>query len=214
MNLALPLMPDVIRKTGVVTTKKSPDILLAINLISEDGRYDQLYLSNYAFLKVRDEVARLGEVGDVTIFGERDYSMRIWIDPDRLVSRNLTAGDVADAVREQNAAVALGQNGHSPALRGLEYQIPLTTVGRLVEADDFASIKVNATPEGGLVRLKDVARVELGAKNMASTPASMGCRRRRWESFNSPMPMRSTPRTVSAPRSRSWRRIFLRGSAM
>ena len=166
VNLALPLLPDVIRKTGVTTKKKSPDILLFINLISPDGRYDQLYMSNYALMQVRDELARLPGIGDVLLFGQRDYSMRVWVDPEKLASRNLTAGDVANALREQNAPVALGQVGQSPAPRGQEYQVPLTTLGRLVEPEQFENVILKTMPDGRLTRLKDVSRVELGAKNI------------------------------------------------
>jgi multidrug efflux pump len=166
VNLALPLLPDVIRKTGVITRKRSPDILLFINFVSPDGRYDQLYMSNYALMQVRDELARLAGVGDVLLFGQRDYSMRVWVDPDKLASRNLTAGDVANALREQNAPVALGQVGQSPAPRGQDYQVPLCTLGRLAEPEQFAGIVLKTTPDGRMTRLKDVARVELAAKSV------------------------------------------------
>ncbi|HZZ82666.1 MAG TPA: multidrug efflux RND transporter permease subunit [Gemmataceae bacterium] len=166
VNLALPLLPNVIKRTGVITKKKSPDILLAISLVSKDGRYDQLYLSNYAYLRVRDEITRIEGVGDVFIFGERDYSMRIWVDPDKLASRDLSASDVANAVREQNVAVALGQIGQPPALTGQQLQIPLTTIGRLEYAEQFGDIVLKTGSDGRVVRIKDVARVELGAKNI------------------------------------------------
>jgi multidrug efflux pump len=166
VNLALPQLPEVIRKTGLTTKKRSPNILLAISLISPDGRYDQLYLSNYALMQVRDELARLPGVGDVMLFGQRDYSMRVWVDADRMASRGLTAGDVAAALREQNAAVALGQLGQPPAPPGLEYQLPLSTLGRLSTPEQFERIVLKRTRDGRMTLLRDVARVELGAKNI------------------------------------------------
>jgi multidrug efflux pump len=169
VNLALPQLPEVIRRSGLTTRKRTPDILLAAGFYSKDNRYDQLYLSNYALMRVREELARIPGVGDVTMVGQRDYSMRIWVDPDKLASRNLTATDVADAVREQNAAVALGQLGQPPARPGQTGQIPLSVQGRLPDAEAFANIIVKTAPGGKVVRLKDVARVELGPKNQDLT---------------------------------------------
>src|SRR5207302_10142306 len=111
INLALPLLPDVVKQAGVTTRKRNPDILMVIGLYSPNGRYDQLYLSNYATIKLKDELARVDGVGDVGQFGQQDYSMRIWIDPERLAALNLTASDVANAVREQNRQVAAGHFG-------------------------------------------------------------------------------------------------------
>jgi multidrug efflux pump len=166
VNLALPMLPDVIRQTGVTTRKRSPDILMVINLISPDGRYDQLYLSNYALMQVRDEMARLPGVSDCTLFGQRDYSMRIWVDPDKLAARDLTAGDVANALREQNAPVALGQLGQRPASPGQEHQIPLSTLGRLKTPEQFGNVVLRTTPGGRKIFIKDVAQVEMAAKNI------------------------------------------------
>src|SRR5262249_43736900 len=163
--LALPNLPDVIKQTGVNVKKKSPDILMAIALNSPSGRYDQLFLSNYAMLRVRDELARLPGVSDVNMLGQRDYSMRVWVDPDKLAARSMTAGDVVAAIRAQNAQVATGQIGQPPAPRGQPIQVPLATLGRLKDVEQFANIVVKSTPEGRVVRLKDVARVQLGAKN-------------------------------------------------
>ena len=163
--LAVPLLPDVIKATGVTTKKRSPDILLAIGIYSPDGRYDQLYLSNYAYMQIRDEIARLPGVSDVTMFGQRDYSMRIWLDPDKLALRNMTAGDVVLALREQNLQVAAGQIGQSPTVPGQQTQVTLSTLGRLVDAEQFEKIIVKTTRDGRMVRIRDVGRVELGAKN-------------------------------------------------
>ena len=165
VSLATPLLPDVIKQTGVLTKKRSPDILLVIALNSSSPLYDQLYLSNYGFMHVKDELSRLPGVSDVTMLGQRDYSMRIWVDPDKLSMHNMTADDVVAAVREQNMPVATGQIGQPPAPRGQKLQMTLSTLGRLQEVEDFENIIVRATADGRLTRLKDVARVELGAKN-------------------------------------------------
>ncbi|MBV9124921.1 MAG: efflux RND transporter permease subunit, partial [Planctomycetes bacterium] len=169
VNLALPKLPDVIKQTGVTTRKRSPDILLAVGFYSPDNRYDQLYLSNFAYMQVRDELVRVPGVSDVTMVGERDYSIRIWLDPDQLASRNMTAGDVVAAIRDQNAAVAAGRLGQPPTHSGQEIDITLDTLGRLKNVDQFQNIILKATPDGRVVRLKDVARVELGAKNQDLT---------------------------------------------
>ena len=162
---ALPTLPDVVKQIGVTTQKRSPDLMMIINLICTNGRYDQLYLGNYALMQVRDEIARLDGVGDVFIFGQRDYSMRIWLDPDRLIARDMTAGDVVEALREQNVQVAAGQLGEPPAEKNVDFQYTLTALGRLTEPDEFANIIVKTGADGQIVRLSDVARVEMGAKN-------------------------------------------------
>jgi multidrug efflux pump len=163
--LAIPNLPDVIKATGVTTKKQAPDILLAIGIYSPDGRYDQLYLSNYATIQIQPVLARLPGISDVRMFGQRDYSMRIWLDPDKLAARKMTAGDVIVALREQNLQVAAGQVGQSPTVAGQQTQITLTTLGRLAEIKDFENVIIKSTPEGRYVRVRDVGRVELGAKN-------------------------------------------------
>src|SRR5437588_343775 len=169
--IAEPTLPDVVRAIGVTTKKRSPDVLLGINLYSEDnpetGRpyYDQLYLSNYATIQVKDAVARVEGVGDVIILGQRDYSMRVWLDPDKLQSRNLTVNDVIRVLREQNVQVAAGQIGQPPVPRGQDFQYTLSTLGRLVEAEQFADIILQTGTDGEVTYLKDVARTELGARN-------------------------------------------------
>ena len=115
VNLALPTLPDVVKQTGVTTKKKSPNIMLVVNLSSPTGQYDQLYLSNYASVYIKDELARLDGVGDVSFLGQQDYSMRAWLDPVKMAAKNLTAGDVTAALREQNIQVAAGQIGQPPA---------------------------------------------------------------------------------------------------
>jgi multidrug efflux pump len=163
--LALPLLPDVVKQIGVTTRKRSPDLMLIVNLFSPDGRYDQLYLSNYAMLQILDELSRLEGVGDTFILGQRDYSMRIWLDPDRLTSRGMTAGDVVRALREQNVQVAAGQIGQQPASKGVNFQYTLSTLGRLMEPEQFADIIIKTGDQNEITRLSDVGRIELGAKN-------------------------------------------------
>src|SRR5437773_824779 len=169
--IAEPTLPDVTRAIGVTVKKQSPDILLAVSLYSEDnpetGRpyYGQLYLSNYATIQLKDALARVEGVGDVTIFGQQDYSMRVWLDPDKLQSRNLTAGDVIRVLREQNGQVAAGQIGQPPIPRGQDFQYTMSTLGRLVDVEEFANIVLKTGTDGEVTYLKDVARVELGAKS-------------------------------------------------
>ncbi|MGP0066979.1 MAG: efflux RND transporter permease subunit, partial [Isosphaeraceae bacterium] len=163
--LAVPLLPDVIKATGVTTKKKAPDILLAIGIYSPDGRFDQLYLSNYALIQIQPELARLPGISDVMMLGQRDYSMRVWLDPDKLAIRNMTAGDVVRALREQNLPVASGQVGQSPTLKGQQTQFTLSTLGRLIEPEQFGKVIVKTTPDDRIVRIRDVGRVEIGAKN-------------------------------------------------
>ncbi|WP_422925892.1 efflux RND transporter permease subunit [Singulisphaera sp. PoT] len=165
VSLAIPNLPEVLKQTGVTTRKRSPDILLAIGINSPSGRYDQLYLSNYAALRVKDELARLPGISDVTMLGQRDYSMRIWVDPEQLSSRNMAASDVVMAIREQNLQVATGQIGQEPIPQGQQIQVPLSTLGRLVTVEQFENIIVKSTPDGRVTKIKDVAKVELGAKN-------------------------------------------------
>src|SRR5439155_26099790 len=149
----------------------SPDILLVVNLYSETDSatgkpyFDQLYLSNYATIQLLDPLARLEGVGDVFIFGGRDYSMRVWLDPNKLQSRSLTAGDVVRVLREQNVQVAAGQIGQPPTPAGQDFQYTLSTLGRLIEADQFADIILQTGTSGEVTYLKDVGRTELGAKN-------------------------------------------------
>ncbi|MBX3411444.1 MAG: efflux RND transporter permease subunit [Pirellulales bacterium] len=166
VSLAVPALPDVIKQTGVSTRKRSPDILMGLAVFSPDRRYDQLYLSNYVVLQIKDEIARVEGVGDVNVFGQRDYSMRIWLDPEKLAARNLTPADVAAAIREQNTPVASGAIGQQPSPDDQNLQITLSTLGRLDEVEDFEQIIIKADSEGRTVRIRDVARVELAAKSV------------------------------------------------
>jgi hydrophobe/amphiphile efflux-1 (HAE1) family protein len=170
VSLAMPQLPNVVQRQGVTVKKKSPNILLCINFISPGGRYDDLYLSNYATIRVKDELARVEGVGDVTLLGERDYSIRLWLDPQQLSSRNLTASDVTNAVQRQNIPLSAGAIGQQPCPGGTEFQVTLNALGRLAQPEEFADIVVKTLPAdphhpaARLVRLGDVARVELGAQ--------------------------------------------------
>ncbi len=181
VNLALPLLPDVVKQAGVTTRKRNPDILQVIGIYSPNGRYGQLYLSNYASIKVADELRRVDGVSDVNIFGQQDYSMRIWVDPERLASLNLTAADVAHAVREQNKQVAaghIGQPGSGVRSQGSgvsassltpAFEFTITTLGRLSQPEQFNEIVLRTDGNGRTIRLKDVGHAELGARNQDST---------------------------------------------
>jgi multidrug efflux pump len=165
VSLALPQLPDVLRQTGVITKKRSPDILMTVSLNSPNDRYSQLYLSNYAVLRIKDELARLPGISEVLVFGQRDYSMRIWVDPQRLAARDLSVTDVVAAIRQQNYQPAIGQIGQSPAATGQLMQIPLTIHGRLVESSEFEDIVLRKTADGRIIRIKDIGYAELNARS-------------------------------------------------
>ena len=156
-------LPDEVRRNGLTVRKRSPDLLLAIHLISPDKTYDQVYISNYGLLNVRDRLMRLYGVADVSLFGVREYSMRIWLDPERIAVRDLTAEQVLEALRAQNVQVAGGALGEPPVDYKNAFQVSLQMKGRLKTADEFEEIIVKAGADGRVVRLKDIARVELGA---------------------------------------------------
>jgi multidrug efflux pump len=164
---ALPKLPDVVQRLGVTTNKASPDLTMVVHLVSPDNRYDTLYLSNYALLRVKDELARLDGVGDVQVFGAGQYSMRIWLNPEKIASRNLSADDVVKAIREQNVQVAAGELGAPPLPNATDFQIAINTKGRLTSEDDFRNIVIKTGAGGQITRLKDVARIELGADTYA-----------------------------------------------
>jgi len=165
VQLAQAQLPESVAKQGVNVKMQSPNILLAVNLISPDGRYDALYLSNYAQINLFDPLSRLPGVGLVSFLGQRQYSMRAWLDPQKLASLDLTAGAVIDAIREQNVDVAAGNIGQQPVPKGQDYQLVLNTLGRLTTREQFGDIIVKVGSGGRYVRLKDVARLELGAQN-------------------------------------------------
>jgi len=161
--IAEPMLPEEVKRLGVTTKKRSTNSVLYVMLISPDQRYDELFLCNYATLRVKDELARLKGVGEVVTFGAGDYSMRIWLDPEKLRSRNLTTNDVVAAIREQNVQVAAGQIGQPPAPKGQDFQFTINTLGRLESVRQFEDIIVKTAPGGRITRTKDVARVELGS---------------------------------------------------
>jgi multidrug efflux pump len=163
--LAMPLLPPEVRQTGLTTRKRSPELLLTISLNSPDGTYDQVYLSNYALLHLKEELARVSGISDVTIFGQRDYSMRVWVYPELLAARNLSPGDVVAALRTQNIPIAAGQVGQPPSGDGQVFQFTVSAIGRLTTEEDFRNVVVKVGDHGQVVRIRDVARVELGAKN-------------------------------------------------
>ncbi|MET0657221.1 MAG: multidrug efflux RND transporter permease subunit, partial [Steroidobacteraceae bacterium] len=164
---ALPRLPEDVRRLGVATVKSSPDLLMVVHLTAPDKRYDTVYLRNFATLQVRDVLARLPGMGDVRVFGAGDYAMRIWLDPGRVASRGLTAGDIVRAIREQNVQVAAGVLGAQPAPVSTEYQLNVTASGRLVTEEQFGEIIVRTNTDGSVTRLRDVARIELGAGQYA-----------------------------------------------
>lgn len=174
--LATPIIPALVQRQGISVKKKSPSTMMIVNLVSDKDpktgafRFDNLYLSNYATIQIKDELARLPGVGDVAFMGQRDYSMRIWLDPDRMASRDLSSDDVVKAIEEQNVQVAAGMIGQEPAPPNQMFQLTLSTPGRLVEPDEFADIILKVRPADakqqgiGITRLRDVARIELGAQ--------------------------------------------------
>ncbi|HVS75550.1 MAG TPA: multidrug efflux RND transporter permease subunit [Steroidobacteraceae bacterium] len=163
VSQALPRLPDEVRNLGVTTTKSSPNLTMVVHLYSPDNRYDTLYLRNYAVRNVRDVLARLPGMGDVQIFGGGDYAMRVWLDPQKLASLNLTAGDVINAIRAQNIQVAAGQIG-APPDPGADFQLALNAMGRLQTPEQFRQIVLKTGADGQVVRLGDVARVQMGAQ--------------------------------------------------
>jgi multidrug efflux pump len=164
---ALPKLPEEVQRLGVTTQKSSPDLTMVVHLTSPDQRYDMLYLSNYARLHVKDVLGRLNGVGDVQIFGAGEYSMRVWLDPQKLAQRSLTTGDVINAIREQNVQVAAGALNAPPGPSNNAFQLNINTRGRLVSEDDFRNIIVRTDANGGVTHLSDVAKVDLGSNNYA-----------------------------------------------
>jgi HAE1 family hydrophobic/amphiphilic exporter-1 len=162
---AEPRLPDEVRRAGVTVRKNNPDLLLVVHLVSPDNTYDQLYISNYALLNVRDILARIEGAGSVNLFGAREYSMRVWLDPERIAALNMTAEEVLTALRQQNVQVAGGAIGEPPMRSSGAFQVPLQLKGRLREASEFEQIVIKSGGGGRVVFLKDVARVELGALN-------------------------------------------------
>ena len=164
VQIALPRLPEDVRRTGVLVQKRSLDILLVVGMTSSDERYDTLYLSNYATVNMLDVLKRVPGVADALIFGARDYSMRIWLKPDRMAQLGVTTTDVANAIRAQNNQFAAGRIGQEPALEGQSFAYTVTTRGRLVDPEEFGNIILRSRGTAGVLHLKDVARMELGAQ--------------------------------------------------
>src|SRR5712671_2877150 len=163
VSQALPKLPEEVRQLGVTTTKQSPDLTMVVHLFSPNGRYDEVYLRNYATLQVKNALARIPGAGDVEVFGSGDYAMRVWLDPDKIAGRNLTASDIVNAIREQNVQVAAGAIGQQPVSRPVNFELQINAKGRLISTDEFGQIIVKTGPNGEKTLLKDVARIELSA---------------------------------------------------
>jgi multidrug efflux pump len=163
---ALPRLPEEVRQIGVTTVKSSPNLTMVVHLQSPDGRYDDLYLRNYAVLNVKDQLARINGMGEVQLFGSGDYAMRVWLDPQKVAARNLTAGDVVASIREQNVQVAAGVIGQGPA-KDADFQLTVNTQGRLQSVEEFGNIIVKTNADGAVTLLKDVARLEMGSNSYA-----------------------------------------------
>jgi multidrug efflux pump len=168
VSQALPRLPQEVQLLGVTTEKTSPDLLMVVHLVSPDNRYDMLYLANLAILQVKDELGRIPGVGNVQIFGAGDFSMRVWLNPNKLASHNLTATDVVQSIREQNVQVAAGVLGAPPTNTGsTAFQLLVNTQGRLTTEEEFGNIIVRAAKDGQITRIRDLGRVELGSSTYA-----------------------------------------------
>jgi len=168
INRALPRLPEIVRQIGVTTEKSSPNLTMVVHLVSPDNSRDALYLRNYGQLNVRDNLLRIPGMGSVILFGAGDYAMRVWLDPNKLSARGLTTAEVIAAIREQNAQVAAGTVGAPPAPKGTEFQLAVNTQGRLTTEQQFADIIVRSDPgTGGMIRIRDIGRVELSAGSYA-----------------------------------------------
>jgi HAE1 family hydrophobic/amphiphilic exporter-1 len=162
---AEPTLPEEVKKQGVKVKKKSTNITLMVNMVSPNGSYDELYISNYTTTRVKDVLARIPGVSEVNIMGAKDFGMRIWLDPIRMKARGLTTIDVIDALREQNIQVAAGQIGGAPSPKDQPFEYSITTLGRLESVEQFENIIVKTGVQGRVVRIKNIARVELGAQS-------------------------------------------------
>lgn len=162
-------LPEDVRRLGIVTQKSSPDLMIVVHLESPDDSLDQLYISNYALLRIRDVLARINGVGQIFIFGAQEYSMRIWLDPERMAARHISAGEVVSAIRKQNAQLAGGALGEPPIDADNAFQVTITGQGRLVTPEEFGEVIVKSAGDGRLTRVRDIARVELGAVDYRST---------------------------------------------
>ncbi|MCA3186766.1 MAG: multidrug efflux RND transporter permease subunit [Cupriavidus sp.] len=167
VSQAEPRLPEDVRRLGITTVKSSPDLTMVVHLVSPNDRYDMTYLRNYALINVKDRLARIQGVGQVQMFGSGDYSMRVWVNPEKIAERGLAASDVVRAIREQNVQVAAGVIGQSPSLPGTDLQLSVNAQGRLQTVEEFGDIIVKTSPDGVVTYLKDIARIELGASEYA-----------------------------------------------
>ena len=165
VSVALPRLPEEVQRFGVTVRKSSPDLMLVIHLLSPDGSLDQQYISNYATINIKDVITRIDGVGDTIVFGARDYSMRVWLDPALVQARGLTTSDVVAALRAANVQVAAGAINQPPATSPGAFQVAVQTLGRLSSPDQFSEIIVATDPDGRVTRVRDIARVELGAQD-------------------------------------------------
>src|ERR1043165_2260519 len=163
VSQAEPRLPEEVRRLGITTVKSSPDLTMVVHLLSPNDRYDMTYLRNYAVLNVKDRLARIQGVGQVQLFGSGDYSMRIWLDPQKVAEHGLSASDVVQAIREQNVQAAAGVVGASPGLQGVDLQLSVNAQGRLQTAEEFGDIIVKSGANGAVTRLRDIGRLEMGA---------------------------------------------------
>ena len=207
---ALPTLPQSVQSQGVPVRQQSTAFLQMVTLSSPDGRYDGLYLSNYATINLVDELSRVPGVGHASVFGAGKYAMRIWLDPDKLVALGLSPQEVIQAVQQQNQEVAAGQIGMPPTPTGQGFQYTVNVSGRLQQPEEFGEIIIK-TDNGRITRLKDVARVELGAESYGHGFRLTARRRPGSRSSSLPKPMPWQRRTGSTPRWTSWRARFRRG---
>ena len=163
---ALPRLPEEVRQIGVTTVKSSPNLTMVVHLVSPNDRYDDVYLRNYAVLNIKDQLSRIPGMGETLLFGAGDYAMRVWLDPQKIAARNMTASDVVQAIREQNVQVAAGVIGQAPA-KNAEFQLTVNTQGRLQSEEEFGGIIVRTGADGSVTLLRDVARIELGSTDYA-----------------------------------------------
>ena len=161
----LPRLPEEVQRIGVTVRKNSPDLMLVIHLISPDGSLDQQYISNYATINIKDVITRIDGVGDTIVFGARDYSMRVWLDPAKVQARKLTASDIVAALRAANIQVAAGSINQPPATSPGAFEIAVQTLGRLSDPEQFKEIVVATDDDGRVTRIRDIARVELGSQD-------------------------------------------------
>ncbi len=211
-SLAQPILPDLVKRRGVTVKKKSPNVLMIVNLFSKNGTRDNLYLSNYATIQLKDELSRLKGVGDITALGQRDYSMRLWLDPDKMATRNLTTSDVVRAIEQQNTQVAAGQLGQPPVANGQGFQLTMSTMGRLADIEQFGDMILKTDSAGTLVKLQRCRRTSSSGPRLTIRPArSTASLPWRCRSISCPAPTRWRPPSKCVARWPSWKARFPEG---